>query len=49
MTNDPPVGASTFRTYDGLPPDHYLWLTGEAGRLMRGERPATAEMPKRKP
>ena len=47
VTNDPPVGASTFRTYDGLPPDHYLWLAGEAGKVMRGERPAEAELPVR--
>lgn len=38
-TNDPPVGASKFQTYDGLPSDHYLWLTGEGGRLLRGEVP----------
>ncbi|MDA8908642.1 glycoside hydrolase family 71/99-like protein [bacterium] len=39
-TNDPPVGASRFGTYEGLPPDHYLWLTGEGGRLLRGEVPS---------
>lgn len=36
-TNDPPVGASSFLTYEGLPSDHYLKLTGWGGRLMRGE------------
>lgn len=35
--NDPPVGASPFLSYEGLPEDHYLWLTGQMGRLMRGE------------
>lgn len=39
-TNNPPVGASEFRTYDGLPADHYLWLCREGGRLLRGEVPS---------
>ncbi len=38
-TNHPPVGASTFQTYEGLPSDHYLWLTGEGRRLLRWELP----------
>ncbi|MGL4401099.1 MAG: glycoside hydrolase family 71/99-like protein [Luteolibacter sp.] len=46
-TNEPPVGSSPFLTYHGLPSDHYLWLTGEGGRLLRGELPATAELPVR--
>jgi len=44
-TNDPPVGASSFLTYEGLPSDHYLRLVGQAGRLLRGELPATAPVP----
>ena len=48
-TNDPPVGeGAKFLTYEGLPSDHYLWLTGEAARMFRGERPATKTMPRRK-
>lgn len=39
-TNDPPVGASPFQTYEGLPSDHYLWLCREGGRLLRGEVPS---------
>ncbi len=39
-TNDPPVGASKFKTYRGLPSDHYLWLCREGGRLLRGELPS---------
>lgn len=39
-TNNPPVGASEFRTYEGLPTDHYLWLCREGGRLIRGELPS---------
>ncbi|MEO0474492.1 MAG: glycoside hydrolase family 71/99-like protein [Planctomycetota bacterium] len=46
-TNDPPVGRSAFLTYNGLPSDHYLWLSGQVGRLFRGELPADAPMPKR--
>jgi hypothetical protein len=46
-TNSPPVGASRFVTLEGLPSDHYLWLTGMGGELLRGETPATDEVPKR--
>ena len=38
-TNDPPVGASVFQTYEGRPSDHYLKLCGLGGKLLRGERP----------
>jgi hypothetical protein len=47
-TNNPPVGASAFMTYQGLPSDHYLWLTGRIGQLMRGEIEPTREMPTRR-
>ena len=40
-TNEPPVGASTFVTYEGLPSDYYLKLVGRAGKLVRGEIPVT--------
>ena len=45
-TNDPPAGDSRFVTFEGLPSDHYpsdhyLWLTGEAARMLRGEVEAT--------
>ena len=46
-TNNPPVGQSRFLTYDGLPSDHYLWLTGEGGRLLRGERAIHDLIPER--
>ena len=39
-TNDPPIGASKFETYEGLASDHYLWLCREGGRLLRGELPS---------
>lgn len=47
-TNEPPVGENvSFLTYEGLPSDHYLWLTGQGGRMIRNELPATKRQPKR--
>lgn len=46
VTNTPPVGEGVqFVTYEGLPSDHYLRLTGLAGKVIRGEHPATDEPP----
>jgi hypothetical protein len=46
VTNNPPVGEGVrFVTYEGLPSDHYLRLTGLAGKVIRGEHPATEELP----
>lgn len=44
-TNDPPVGASPFVTYEGLPSDYYLWLTGKAGKMLRKEIPLSSKKP----
>ena len=46
-TNEPPVGESQFATFDGLPSDHYLWLTGKLGELLRGECEPTLNPPVR--
>jgi hypothetical protein len=47
-TNDvPPPGESAFVTYEGLPSDHYLHLTGQAARMLRGEIPLTDKLPSR--
>ncbi|MCX7017228.1 MAG: glycoside hydrolase family 71/99-like protein [Candidatus Sumerlaeota bacterium] len=43
--NNPPVGATSFLTFEGLPSDYYLRLAGQAGRLLRGEIPATEQIP----
>ncbi len=45
-TNDvPPDGESKFITYEGLPPDYYLKLTGAGTKMLRGELPVTAPKP----
>ena len=46
-SNDPPVGASRFLSTEGLPSDHYLWLAGTGGKLLRGEVRATEDLPPR--
>ncbi|MBU6301464.1 MAG: xylosidase/arabinosidase [Verrucomicrobia bacterium] len=38
--NAPPAGASPFVSYEGVSGDHYLWLCGEGGRLLREELPS---------
>ena len=43
---DPPTGVSLC-DYEGLPTDHYLWLTGEAGKMLRGEIGFSRQMPTR--
>jgi hypothetical protein len=46
-TNDvPPPGASRFVSYEGLPSDHYLRLTGQITRMFRGEIPTTDSLPR---
>ena len=39
--NQPPA---KFLTYENLPSDHYLWLTGQAGKILRGEISADNEL-----
>lgn len=46
-THNPPVGESAFMTYGDRPSDHYLWLTGRIGELMRGDVEPTQNMPTR--
>ena len=44
-----PVGASTFVPIEeGLESDHYLWLAGEAGKMLRKEKPLEMNQPIRK-
>ena len=45
-TNDPPVGEGvSFLTYEGLPSDFYLRLTGLGGQLLRDEIEASESIP----
>jgi Glycosyl hydrolase family 99 len=46
-TNELPLGATSFLDYEGLPSDHYLWLTGQGAKLLRGELPITNSLPRR--
>jgi hypothetical protein len=45
-TNDvPPPSEAPFVTYEGLPSDYYLRLTGQGARMLRGELPVDAPLP----
>lgn len=47
-TDNPPVSdVARFVGMDGKPSDHYLWLTGEAGKMLRKEKPLSFKMPER--
>jgi hypothetical protein len=48
-TNNPPVGKiAQFIGMDGKPSDLYLWLTGEAAKMLRKEKPLSMNLPERK-
>jgi hypothetical protein len=48
-TNNPPVSkVAQFINMDGKPSDQYLWLTGEAAKMLRKEKPLTLKLPERK-
>jgi hypothetical protein len=48
-SDNPPVCEhAQFVDLDGKPSDHYLWLTGEAARMLRSEKPLSLKMPERK-
>jgi hypothetical protein len=49
VTDNPPVdNVAKFVGMEGRPSDHYLWLTGQAGKMLRKEIPLTMQMPARK-
>jgi hypothetical protein len=45
-TNHPPAGIQLC-DYEGMPSDYYLWLTGEAGKMLRNEIPFSTTIPSR--
>ncbi|RYY33689.1 MAG: xylosidase [Sphingobacteriaceae bacterium] len=48
-SDNPPVSnVTSFINMDGKPSDHYLWLTGEAGKMLRNQKPLSLKMPERK-
>lgn len=48
VSDNPPVSEDAkFLGLDGEPTDHYLFLTGEASKILRREKPLTFEMPTR--
>lgn len=47
IADNPPVGESVFVGNEGLPSDHYLWLAGLGGKMLRKEIPFTKEIPTR--
>lgn len=48
IENSPPVGKSIFIGNEGLPSDHYLWLSGKGAKMLRKEIPFSAVLPTRK-
>lgn len=49
VSDNPPVSdIAKFVGTDGMPSDHYLWLTGEAAKMIRREIPLSYKMPQRK-
>jgi hypothetical protein len=49
VSDNPPVSETArFVQLDGEPSDHYLWLTGEASRVLKGHLGLTMTMPVRK-
>ena len=47
-SDNPPVSdVAKFINMDGKPSDIYLWLTGEAGKMLRKEKPLSLKLPER--
>lgn len=48
VSDNPPVHETAlFADNDGMPSDHYLWLTGEASKILKKQKPLIFQMPKR--
>jgi hypothetical protein len=49
VTDNPPVSdVAKFVDMDGMPSDHYLWLTGEASKMLKRQKPLNFKTPQRK-
>ncbi|MDG3581055.1 glycoside hydrolase family 71/99-like protein [Galbibacter pacificus] len=47
-SDNPPVSEyAEFINMDGVPSDHYLWLTGQAAKMLKGDKKLTHSMPER--
>ncbi|MBV5348430.1 xylosidase, partial [bacterium] len=47
-SDTPPVSeVKKFANMDGKPSDYYLWLTGEAEKMLRKEKPLSLKLPER--
>lgn len=47
IDKNPPVGASNFVSFEeGIPEDYYLYLTGQAGKMLRKQIPLQVAIPK---
>ncbi|MDB5060439.1 MAG: xylosidase, partial [Mucilaginibacter sp.] len=50
VTDNPPVSTNpntAFANLEGKPSDYYLWLTGEAGKMLKHEEPLNFKLPAR--
>jgi hypothetical protein len=48
VSDKPPVSSvAKFADMEGMPSDHYLWLTGEASKILKGRRQMSFKIPQR--
>jgi hypothetical protein len=48
ISDNPPVHETVlFVNNDGKPSDHYLWLTGEASKMLKRQKPLVLQLPQR--
>lgn len=45
--NPPTSNVAKFVDMDGMPSDHYLWLTGEASKMLKKQKPLSFKIPER--
>jgi hypothetical protein len=48
VSDNPPVSdIAKFVDLEGMPSDHYLWLTGEAAKMLKNQKPLSFQLPER--